>query len=174
MVKKLGYPLLFLLVGILLWVLFLCDAGMARFGIYTMVSYPIHEVISTFPYFCILVTIIWLSLLVAKSIKAKTFKENAIVISLLTVAFFLQGGYMSAQANLSGTVTSAFVESIDPVKEEIVITNDNGKVTLECPMIIFSLLEIDKEYSIMYEWKKNNPTVGKVNLIQLIENENAD
>ena len=168
--KKLGLSLLSLLVGLCLWILFIFEEEMANYGIYTLANYSTHEIMSIIPFVCILVTITWFVISVVKAIKNKTFKENAIVLSLLVMALFLQISYVFSKINQITISTVAYVESINPTKEEIVINESGEQVILECPMIIFELLETDEEYLITYQCKKDNSKEGKVNLVQLIGN----
>lgn len=168
--KKVVSSLPLLLVGVCLWIMFIFEREMANYGIYSLVNYSTHEIMSIIPFICILVTVIWLVVLVVKSRKNKTFKENIIVISLLLVVSFLQIGYVFSQTNQITISTVAYVESIDPTKNEIVINKSGKQIFLECPMTIFELLETDKEYLITYQSKKDNSNEGKVNLVQLIGN----
>lgn len=168
--RRLSSLLIFLLVGVCLWILFIFEGEMANYGIYTLVNYNTHEILALIPFVCILVSIIWFLVVTVKSIKTKNYKDNAIAISLLVAALFFQISYISSQSNQIYIDTVAYVERIDPTKEEIVINKSGERVLLECPMTIFELLKVNEEYLISYQCKKNNPNVGKANLVQLIEN----
>lgn len=167
--KKLMPLLLSLSVGVSLWILFIFEGEMANYGIYTLVNYSAHEIMSLIPLGCIAVTLIWLVTTILKSINAKDLKGNAIALALLILASLLQIGYFSSQANQVSISTVARVERIDPVQSEIIVSKDGEEVTLNCPMTIFRLLEEDKEYLITYRVKKDTQNVGKVHLIQLLE-----
>lgn len=156
------------LVGICLWITYIFEKEMSNYGIYTLVNYSVHEILSIVPIFCILATIAWLFILIKDSIKHKNFKLNIITLLLLSVLLIFQANYIVSQFNTSSTATVAKVLNIDSQKEKIVISNGSGEVVLDCPMTIFVLLEVDKEYLISYLHEKENPSKGKVSLIQNI------
>lgn len=168
--KKLCSSLLLFLVGICLWIVFLFEREMANYGIYTLVSYRTHEILSIVPLVCILITTIWFIILIVKIIKGKTFKKNIVFLSILLIVLLLQIGYVSSQENQISISTVAYVVSIDPTKGEIIINTSGEQISLKCPMTIYELLEINKEYLITYQSKKDKLTDGNVNLIQLIGN----
>lgn len=168
--RRLSSSLIILLVVVCLWILFIFEGEMENYGIYTLVNYSTHEILLIIPLSCILVTTIWFLIVIVKSIKTKSFKENAIVVSMLVVALFFQVSYIFSQSNQIHIDTVAYVENIDSTKEEIVINKSGERVVLKCPMTIFELLKINEEYLISYQCKEDNPDVGKINLVQLIEN----
>ena len=169
MYKKLCSSLLLFLVGICLWIVFLFEGEMANYGIYTLVNYRTHEIMSIVPLVCILITTIWFITLIVKSIKGKTFKKNIIFLSILLIVFLLQIGYVSSQVNQISISTVAYVESINSTKGEIIINTSGEQILLKCPITIYELLEVNKEYLITYQSKKDNLTDGNVILVQLIK-----
>lgn len=168
--RRSSSAVIFLLVEACLWILYIFQEEMANYGIYTLVSYNAHEILSVLPFICILASAVWLLVVTIKSVRAKTFKAHAIVISLLAVAVCVQAGYLSSRSDRIDISVAASVERIDPTKKEIVINNAGERVSLECPMTIFELLKIDETYLISYQCRKDDPHVGKVSLIQTIEN----
>lgn len=156
------------LIGICLWIIYIFEKEMSNYGIYTLVNYNVHEILSIIPFFCILVTIAWIFILIKDSIKHKKFKPHIAMLLLLSVSLLFQGNYVVSQSNIASTSTVARVVNIDSQKEEIVINNELGEIVLACPMTIFILLEVDKEYLISYLHEKEKPSKGKVNLIQNI------
>lgn len=147
MSKKLKYisVSLVFLVGLCLWSIFLLENEMSNYGIYTLVDYKVHGVTSLIPFICICGTVIWFIISLIKSIKNKTLKGNVVIMSLLITALVAQGGYLLYISNQMLISTVAYIESVDPMKEEIIINNGGGQVILECPMTIYELLEVNKE-----------------------------
>lgn len=171
MSKKLKYisVSLVFLVGLCLWSIFLLENEMSNYGIYTLVSYEVYTIISFIPFICICGTVIWFIISLIKSIKNKTLKGNVVIMSLLITALVAQGGYLLHISNQMLITTVAYIESVDPMKEEIIINNGGEQIVLECPMTIYELLEVNKEYGVTYQHKKGDLGRGKVNLVKLIK-----
>lgn len=157
------------LIGLSLWIIYLFEKEMSNYGIYSLVDYNVHEILSLVPLMSILVTMIWLLMLIKESLKHKNNKPY-IALFILSIALFFQGNYLLSQYNQVSRSTVARVINIDSQKEEISISSDLGEAILDCPMTIFTLLEADKEYLISYLHEKENPNKGKVNLVQRIGN----
>lgn len=157
-------------VGIILWIIYLFEKEMSNYGIYSLVSYNTHEILSMVPLLSLVVTFIWLILIIKTSITKHEIKSNMIVLIILSALLVIQGGYIQSQSKMVSTSTVAKVTDINPQEETVTIDNALGVVVLECPMVIFKLLEIDQTYLITYQHKKDNKTSGKVNLMQVIEN----
>lgn len=164
-----GPSIAVILAGVCLWIVYLFDREMSHWGIYTIVDYNTHELLAIVPLVCMLGTIVWLIVLITASIKNKNFKSNMVMIVLLTILLAMQGNSVISQSNTVSTVTVARVVNIEPQKEEITIRNELGEVVLNCPMPIFELLELDKEYLIDYQHQKETLNKGKVNLVQIID-----
>ncbi|MCT4563358.1 MAG: hypothetical protein N4A68_03385 [Maledivibacter sp.] len=156
-------------IGIIFWILYLCDSEMSRYGIYTIFSYNTHEVLSIIPFLSITVTVFWLLGLIIKFIRDKSIKANKFLCILLIILFIVQGMYILDESQI---VTTSFVTDIDRInrdKMEIVIYTDEYDLTLDCPMIVLDLLKTDgTEYGITYEWNKKNPKYGKLCIVQSI------
>jgi len=143
---------------------------MSRYGIYTIFSYNIHEIFGIIPLLSIIITAIWLISLISKIIKEKNLKPYVLLTTLLLVLCIGQTMYLS---NRSQTVSTSFVTTIDKInrdKMEIIIKTDRYDLTLDCPMIVLDVLKTDgTEYGITYEWNKNNPSYGKLCIVQSID-----
>jgi hypothetical protein len=161
---------LIVLTGLVLWIMYLSDAEMSRYGIYTIYSYNFHEVIAIIPLLSIVITVIWLISLVSKMIKAKKIKPNMLLTTLLLVLCIGQMMYLSNRYQTVSTSTVTNIDEINIDKMEIIIKTDRHDLTLECPMIILGLLKTDgTEYGITYEWNKKNPGYGKLCIVQSID-----
>lgn len=156
-------------IGFILWILYLCDSEMSRYGIYTIFSYRTHEIMSVIPLLCFIITLVWLLSLIVKSIRERNIKPHLFLGILLLVLCMSQSMYMQKRYQ---TVNTSFVSSIDRInreKMEIIIDKEEFDLTLDCPMIVLDLLETDgTEYGITYEWNKENPSYGKLCIVQSI------
>ena len=61
--------LVILLIGLVLWMVYICDKEMARYGLYTILSYNTHETISVILVVLLCGTVGWLISLVICGIK---------------------------------------------------------------------------------------------------------
>jgi glucan phosphoethanolaminetransferase (alkaline phosphatase superfamily) len=167
--KEKSKGVLIIIIGIILWMAYLYDSDMSRYGIYTFFSYNTHEVLSIIPLLSIIITGVLILSLVTKIIREKSIKSHKFFCILLIVLFISQTMYI---INKNQTVTTSFVTSINRInidKMEIVINTDKYDLTLDCPMIVLDLLKTDgTEYGITYEWNKKNPSYGKLCIVQSI------
>lgn len=148
------------IIFISLWLVYLFEAELAKYGIYTIVPYNVHEILAIVPLLSIILTIICLLVLIERKIKP--------VFLLIAIVFLVaQVNYLYEQSNVVSITTIAEVTSIRT--GEITIKNDAGEVDLECPMLIYKLLETGKEYLIDYETNSNNTSIGEVNIIQMLD-----
>lgn len=158
-----------IMTGLILWILYLSDAEMSRYGIYTIFSYSTHEIMSVIPFLGIIITVVWLLSLISKMIKEKNIKQHILLITILLVLCISQTIYIY---NRSQTVTTSFVttiDGIDPDHMEIITHNDGNDLRLYCPQIVLDALKTDgTEYGITYEWNKKNPGHGKLCIVQSI------
>lgn len=153
-----------ILIGFTLWLLYLCDSEMARYGIYTIFSFNVHEIISAIPFISFLFTISWLLVLFIKSVRSKKVRSNLFLLVLLSVFFIAQFSYLHNQSQTIYIITS--IKSIDAQKLEIEIDTGERIITLDCPMLLINILETNgTEYGISYEWSNAKPNYGKLSMI---------
>ncbi len=149
--------------------IYLCDAEMSRYGIYTIFSYRAHELISAIPLLSILITMGWIITLIVQIVKEKKLRPYLSLGALLLIVGIGQMIYLNNRAH---TVMTSLVTPIDRVnrdKMEIVIETERREVRLDCPMIVLDVLKTDgTEYGITYEWNKKNPGYGKLCIVQAI------
>lgn len=161
---------LIILIGFILWILYLCDTEMSRYGIYTIFSYNTHEIMSALPLLIILITLVWLITLLSVMVREKNVKTHILLVIVLFVLFIGQSMYI---INRYQTMNTTFITSIDRInndKMEVVINTDGHGLTLECPMIVLGILKTDgTEYIITYEWNRKNPNRGKLCMVQSID-----
>lgn len=169
MIKKYYHVLIVLLIQLCLWIIYIFDSELANYGIYTIIDYSTHEILSLIPLGGTLVTIILLILVLKKNIRYKTLGNNIIVIMILVAAAVGQIGYIFYDSDKISITTVGRIEKIDPHNSQITVNKSGERLVLECPMIIYELLEIDdREYLISYQTRKSKMNQGRVSLIQLI------
>lgn len=156
-----------IMIGLILWILYLCDQEMSRYGIYTIISYNTHEILSAVPLLSFIITVVWLISKIAKSVREKNIKTQMFMCILLFILCVTQIIYIQ---NKYQTVRTTFATSIDRInreKMEIVIDTEEYNLTLYCPMIVLDTFKTDgTEYYITYEWNKKNPSYGKLCIVQ--------
>lgn len=60
-----------LLCGIGLWIFYLFQQELAEYGLYTIISYNVHELASVIPFLCMGTAVIWCGYLLVKAAKKK-------------------------------------------------------------------------------------------------------
>lgn len=169
MKEKNSKSILIIIAGLALWILYLCDAEMARYGIYTIVSYNTHEVLSAVPLLSIIITAVWLVALIAKSGREKNIKSHMVLSVVLLVLCAAQVMYIQNNYQTVNTSLVTNIDKIDKDKMEIVIKTEEYDLILDCPMIVLDLLKTDgTEYVITYEWNKKSPGYGRLCIVQSI------
>jgi len=158
-----------IIIGLILWILYLCDSEMARYGIYTIFSYNTHEMMALIPFLGIIITAIWFLYKLIKIIKEKNIKSHLFSVLLLFLLCAVQTKYI---LNTSQTVVTSFVTSVERIESDkmlIVIDSIGNDLTLECPQVVLEMFKTDgTKYCITYEWNKRNPNHGKLCTAQCI------
>jgi hypothetical protein len=166
--KKENYKSLFIIfIGVIFWIIYLGDSELSKYGIYTIINYSTHEVLSLIPLLSIFITSVWLLSLIIKIIKERNIKSHKFIFVLLIILFISQAMYISDKEQ---TNTTSFVTNIDKIDgNTIIIDTDEHEIKLYCPELVIGLLETDgTEYGITYEWNKKNPGFGKLTMVQSI------
>jgi hypothetical protein len=159
-----------LLIALLLWFIYLSDYEMSRYGIYTIFSYNVHEVLGLIPLLSIFITTIWILLTIAKSIKEKGKKFNPGLGLIILALCVIQILFIKNQYQTRNTTCVTSVKSIQESKMEITINQNGTDIALDCPMLVLYMIKADgTEYGITYEWNKSDPEHGKLCMIQAID-----
>ena len=150
------------------WLIFLCDQEMARYGIYTLFPYSVHELLSALPLIFIAATAVWLLITLVSSIRRKAFAQNILLLALLACCLFAQSCMLagrSHEVSVDGIVT---IRSIHPkTLEAVAVKQDGSTVTLEIPALLSEMLRTDgSEYLISYEYDSRNPSRGVLCMAQ--------
>ncbi|HWT76280.1 MAG TPA: hypothetical protein VN258_16390 [Mobilitalea sp.] len=169
MKKENIYRILLLSIGLILWLIFLCDHEMSRYGIYTIFSYNMHELLSMVPFLCLIFTFCWLISIIVVSVRNKDIKSDIFFGILLLVLCVSQFIYIHNQSQIRITSIVTSIEKIDREKLEIIIDTQEYSLTLDCPMLVQDLLQTDgTEYLITYENNKTSTKHGKICMIQSV------
>lgn len=158
-----------ILIGLMLWTIYLFDSEMSRYGMYSIVSYNVHELLALIPFVCIIITLCWFVFIFVQRIRKSEVKTNLLLGIIILTLGIAQISYIRNQSQLAYVSSVAKIESINEEKMEIVINTEGNRLTLDCPMLIQYLLKTDgTEYYITYEWNKSLPKQGKLCMIQSI------
>lgn len=145
-------------------------------GIYSLISYNIHELSSAIPMVCIFATVIWMIVIIKKVFQKKACVGDKCFAVLLVILLLLQIGGFRAQGQDWTVTIGATVENVNPETNIITVVNTQGnedtKIELYAPNFFTDMIEIDsKEYFATYICDKNNPTKGKLAKLVLIQDE---
>lgn len=158
-----------ILIGLIFWTIYLFASEMSRYGMYTIVSFNVYELLVLVPFVCIIITLCWLIFIFVQCIRKKEIKSNLLLGILILTLGIAQISYINNQSQLAYVSSVAQIESINEEKLEIVINTEGNRLTLDCPMLVQYLLKTDgTEYYITYEWNKTHPNQGKLCMIQSV------
>ena len=135
-----------MLIGILLWGFYVIQEEFAKYGMYQLISYGVHEISSVIPLLCILATIICAGYLTWCWIKKKADKTDRILLVVLVLCFCLQAGYFQKQSEMVHTAAICTIEEVHEAEERIIVTIDgrSEKLELKSPMLVNGML-VEKE-----------------------------
>lgn len=160
--------------GLLLWAFFLIQEEFAFYGIYSLISYGVHEISSLIPLVCLLATVVWLVILIKRTIQKKTVKADRWFALLLVVLLVFQVSYFQAQKNKVSATMVVTIESVDARNGTITVTNANGDdkriIVLEAPDLFRNMVVVgEQQYVASYDYYKNNPNKGKLSGLTIME-----
>lgn len=159
-----------LVIGALLWVIFILQEELAKYGLYQVVSYHFHEVAALLPMLCMLISLILSIYFLVRWIKKHSDTAEKILLLVFVICFIAQFAYFYHRSNfVSGSVMCTVEEVYE--QEDIIIVSVEGRdqtIKMECPMLVRKMLvEKDQRYFITYEWHKDNPNEGELHIISL-------
>ena len=158
--------------GILLWGFYIVQEEFAKYGMYQLISYGVHEISSVIPILCILATIICAGYLIWRMVKKNTDRTEKILLAVLVLCFCLQAGYFHKQSDLVHTAAICTIDEVYEAEERIVVTIDGrtDKIELKSPMLVNGMLiEKEQKYLIDFVWNKNKPNEGELHMISIVE-----
>ena len=160
--------IIIILIGVCLWTFYILQNELANYGIYSVVSYQIHEIASIIPVVCICGSVIWFVRLLYTSIKKKS--SDILFAIVLLCIILLQGIYLHSMSKHSTTSVVKIV-SVDEMQNRLVVEQvESGKVIeLESLMLVNNMVELEGQtYLVTYSWKEKNPNKGKLTMIQKV------
>lgn len=159
--------IIILLSGLCLWTFFIFQEEMAHYGIYTLVSYSLHEVASLIPFFSIGITAAWAVYLLTCIVKKESDQSDKIFAAVLLTLAILQGCYLHHVSSICTTTAIVTIESINEQQGEIVAVGVDGyagaghRIVLKAPMLVYHMMETDGQtYCITYGHSEDNPAEG--------------
>lgn len=163
-------------IGICLWVIYLLEEELANYGIYTVISYRVHEIMTALPFVLTTATLIWLILLIVKIVKKKNDKDDIVFAVILLIFTALQGYYFYSISGRYTTALFATVESADNAGTEMKVRTEDGRIiTMETPEMVCNMVRTDgTEYFITYTFDEEDPLEGKLQMISFVRETDPD
>ena len=161
-----------LIIGILLWGFYIIQEEFAKYGMYQLISYRVHEISSVIPLLSILITSLCVGYLLWSWIKKNSDKTDKILLLTFVLCFCLQVGYFQKQSTMVYTDAICTIEEVYETEERIVVTIDGReeKLELKSPMIVNGMLvEKKQKYLISFVWNKNRPNEGELYMISIVK-----
>ena len=164
--KHFARIIVLLLLGFL-WFCFFCDHVMARYGIYEVFSYSVHEALSLVPFLGLGLTLIWAAALLARGFRQKTWKPAAPLLAVLLLLSALQATWLRQTYRTASVTTHITIQSIDPKSLTLQAqTSDGAPLTLRYPMLVEALLKTDgTSYYVCYETNRSSPSQGTLVMV---------
>lgn len=170
--KTTNRRLLLLAIGFLFWGFYIMQEEMSNYGIYSVISYRVHEVASLIPVVFIVFTIAWFLYLLYKIVKKKNSSADIKFVCIIFILIFLQGSYIHWMQQYISTAVVTEIKHVDKEHGLLTIYNESleTEVLLESPMLVNNIVETGgQEYLITYAWRKNIPNEGKIQMIDKVE-----
>lgn len=161
-------------IGLVLWGFFLIQEEFAFYGIYSLISYRVHEISSLIPFICLLATVVWLVILIKQAVQKKSDKADRWLAVLLVVLMIFQISFFHRQSQKVSATMVVTVESVDSQKGTITVKNAHGDeervVVLEAPDLFRNMVVIgNQQYVASYDYYKSNPNKGKLSGLTVME-----
>ena len=160
---------------LILWLCYLSDQMMSRYGIYELFSYTTHEWLASVPWVCCGVTAIGFAVLLIKGLRRKDLRSRAVLLALLAVLAVGQGLYIRQRSPMASTTTTITIQSLDSRTQTLQgRTADGMPVELTFPMLVGDLLRTDgTEYSVSYEHRREQPQQGQLTMVWAVLGDEA-
>lgn len=163
--------------GVALWGFFLIQEEFAFYGIYSLISYRVHEISTLIPHICLLATVVWLVVLMKRIIQKKAVKADKWLTVLLVVLMIFQASFFHKQSQKVSATMVVTVESVDFQEGTITVKNAHGDenhvVVLDAPDLFRNMVVVgDQQYVASYDYYKINPNEGKLSGLTIMEHGN--
>lgn len=161
-------------VGLVLWGFYLIQEEFAFYGIYSLISYRVHEISSLIPLICLLATVVWLIILIKQVVQKKAVKADKWLAVLLVVLMIFQINFLHKQSQKVSATMVVTVESVDFQEGTITVKNAHGDedrvVVLEAPDLFRNMVVVgDQQYVASFDYYKSNPNEGKLSGLTVME-----
>ncbi len=158
--------------GLVLWLFYFLQEELAFYGIYTLIDYSVHEVASMIPFISFFVIFIWLIVLIKNMLQKKSTKDDWWFALLLVILLSLQSIYFTKQSQEVHTIMVVNIESIDHEQGTITMKNAYGDeeffITCSAPEFMIHLVEVgSQDYLATYIHDKETPEYGKLSTLKL-------
>lgn len=160
-----------LIIGILLWGFYIIQEEFAKYGMYQLISYRIHELSSFIPLLCTVVSIGCVLYLLVCLIRKNSNIPEKILLVIFILCLIMQFSYFKNRSDAVYMSGIYIVKGINQSEETIVIcTEDNNDtILLNCPMLVQGLLVEEQKYLISFQTHKRLPKEGELHMISLIK-----
>lgn len=161
-----------IVIGALVWLIYLYEEEMAHYGMYPLLSYRDHELMALIPFVGILFIFLWIVNLLIRWKKKQADKADKSFLVILCLILVLQYGYLHYQFQMASTSTIVMVEEIDIREKTIIvqIPGDKQVIKLHSPNVVNKILQTDgQQYFVTYTHHKKDRYTGKLAMIQIVE-----
>lgn len=150
---------------VLYWLVYLWQEALADMGNYRWFPYSFHEVYTLGYLLVPLLTLVWLTVVLVRTVRRRTWRQNGAMLAVLAVLLAAQGGYLRDQASLVHTITWCQVMSV-PDEYHIVIEGGEGQVTLSTTPLVANLVQTDGTvYGFSYDSRRDSPDQGQLRFV---------
>lgn len=168
--KRAVYSALGVLAVVIYWVVYFWQDYWSAMGDYRFFSYSFHEMYTIGLLIVPASTVIWLTALLVKSLRNRSWKKNLAMLMVLLVLVLGQTGYFIRR---DGTWSSySWTQIMDvPDNSHVVIRRADGTlITLETSVQVAHLVEeMGPVYQIGYEWNERSPGEGILTYIEVTD-----
>lgn len=173
--RKITKRIIGIAVGLLLWGFFSIQEALAFYGIYSLISYGVHEISSFIPFICLFATLIWLIILIKQILQKKTTREDKWFALLLLVLLVFQARYFYTQKQERSAMMVVTIQSVDDRNGTITVTNAEGDeksvIVLEALDLFRNMVVVgEQQYLASYDYHMDNPNEGKLSRLMIIVN----
>ena len=164
--------ILLISIGGLLWGFYFIQEEFAKYGMYQLISYTVHEISSIIPILCILATVVCAGYLTWLWVKRRSVKADKILLAVILLCLGLQIGYFHKQSDMVYTAAVCTIDEVLETEEKIIVTIEGRpeKIELKSPMIVNGMLvEKEQKYLIDFVWNKKRPNEGELHMISIVD-----
>lgn len=150
-----------------LWLCYLCDGVMSRYGIYELFSYQTHELLGLVPFLGLGVTLIWAVVLLVQGFRQKAWRACGPLLAVLLLVSALQAVQLHRELQTVSVTGHITVESMDSRTLTLQARTESGtRLTLDYPMLVGELLKTDgTSYYVSYDLERAYAGRGALTMV---------